>query len=169
MFFYRKRINAKLITLFFSLSVDKQTFLDVTFVFLSDLFCFFTCQLHKYHFNCQNLDWTEALWFCREVHTDLATVSSTANMDQLRKPAEKAKNAWIGLHSNNTWRWSLSGLQFHDSDTKREIGEPKDGKNCEAVWKNSKGDWKTISCANSTHFLCYNGNQKTCLFGDSNV
>uniref|UniRef100_A0A3B3H4Z8 C-type lectin domain-containing protein n=1 Tax=Oryzias latipes TaxID=8090 RepID=A0A3B3H4Z8_ORYLA len=89
--------------------------------------------LHKYHFNCQNVDWTEALWFCREFHTDLATVSSTANMDQLRKPAEKAKNAWIGLHNNDRWRWSLSGLQFNDSDTKREIGEPKDGKNCEAI------------------------------------
>uniref|UniRef100_A0A3B3I624 C-type lectin domain-containing protein n=1 Tax=Oryzias latipes TaxID=8090 RepID=A0A3B3I624_ORYLA len=125
---------------------------------------YFKYNLHKYNYIGQKLNWTDAQRFCREFHTDLATLRSTADLDQLRKASEKPMEAWIGLHNNNTWRWSLSGLHFNESDTKWGSGEPKDGKNCGAIWKNSKAEWEAVSCENPTHFLCYNGNQKTCLF-----
>uniref|UniRef100_A0A3P9IBW4 C-type lectin domain-containing protein n=1 Tax=Oryzias latipes TaxID=8090 RepID=A0A3P9IBW4_ORYLA len=145
--------------------VHKQTFLNVNSVFLTDLFVFFTCQLHKYHYIGQKLNWTDAQRFCREFHTDLATVSSTADMDQLRSALEKKMKAWIGLHNSNTWRWSLSGLHFNESDTKWGSGEPKDGKNCGAIWKNSK-----------TSFVCVystdkdgNSSKKRYFFGQKNT
>uniref|UniRef100_A0A3B3DYQ0 C-type lectin domain-containing protein n=1 Tax=Oryzias melastigma TaxID=30732 RepID=A0A3B3DYQ0_ORYME len=137
-----------------------QTFLNGISVFLSDFFWFTMCQLHKYHYIDQQLDWTQAQQFCRKSYTDLATVRSMADIDQLKNAFKNRNGAWIGLHNSNTWRWSLPDLQFKEEDTKWGGGEPKDGKNCGAIWK-THAKWEAISCEKSTDFICYNGNQET--------
>ncbi|KAF6717724.1 L-selectin [Oryzias melastigma] len=120
-----------------------------------DFFWFTMCQLNKYHYIDQQLDWTQAQQFCRKSYTDLATVRSMADIDQLKNAFKNRNGAWIGLHNSNTWRWSLPDLQFKKEDTKWGGGEPKDGNNCGAIWK-THAKWEAISCEKSTDFICYN-------------
>ncbi|XP_026209194.1 putative C-type lectin domain family 20 member A [Anabas testudineus] len=123
---------------------------------------FFTCQLYVYHFIGENKTWDEAQQYCREKYTDLATVSNMTDMERLRKSTETLTDAWIGLHSypgkdNRTWYWSLPGLEFSETQTRWDSGEPNDKgennhlENC--VMKNQK--WNDYCCYGKLKFICY--------------
>uniref|UniRef100_A0A3Q1I8K0 C-type lectin domain-containing protein n=1 Tax=Anabas testudineus TaxID=64144 RepID=A0A3Q1I8K0_ANATE len=125
---------------------------------------FFTCQLYVYHFIGENKTWDEAQQYCREKYTDLATVSNMTDMERLRKSTETLTDAWIGLHSypgkdNRTWYWSLPGLEFSETQTRWDSGEPNDKgennhlENC--VMKNQK--WNDYCCYGKLKFICYDG------------
>ncbi|XP_011486001.2 C-type mannose receptor 2-like [Oryzias latipes] len=126
-------------------------------------FCLFTCQLHEYHYVDQNMNWTGAQQHCRKEYTDLATVSTMADMEQLRNIHSEKTEIWIGLFNltgiNVTSHWSLPGLQFNESQAKWKSGEP-DGftsETCGAVIDITEKQWVDTSCMDKAHFLCYNG------------
>ncbi|XP_078020323.1 L-selectin-like [Epinephelus lanceolatus] len=88
---------------------------------------FFMCHLHEYHFVKEKKNWTEAQQYCREHHTDLATVSNMTGMERLRDSAHDQDGAWIGLYNlsqstagedNRMWHWSLPGVEFNVTNTK---------------------------------------------------
>uniref|UniRef100_H2M2T7 C-type lectin domain-containing protein n=1 Tax=Oryzias latipes TaxID=8090 RepID=H2M2T7_ORYLA len=125
-------------------------------------FCLFTCQLHEYHYVDQNMNWTGAQQHCRKEYTDLATVSTMADMEQLRNIHSEKTEIWIGLFNltgiNVTSHWSLPGLQFNESQAKWKSGEP-DGftsETCGAVIDITEKQWVDTSCMDKAHFLCYN-------------
>nr|XP_054604569.1 uncharacterized protein LOC129165427 [Nothobranchius furzeri] len=81
--------------------------------------CVITCQLHEYLYVGENKSWSEAQRYCRDRHTDLATVSNMADMKRLIRESSGNRNeAWIGLRdqtdANRTWYWSLPGVEFND-------------------------------------------------------
>ncbi|XP_078020510.1 C-type mannose receptor 2-like [Epinephelus lanceolatus] len=125
---------------------------------------FFMCHLHEYHFVNQTKTWTEAQQYCREHHTDLATVSNMTDMKRLRDSAQNQDGAWIGLYSDPErnergmwhWQWSLPGLEFNDSESRWHEGEPNDygSKNEKCVlMKNHK--WNDIPCSYNHKCICY--------------
>uniref|UniRef100_A0A3P9IBT9 C-type lectin domain-containing protein n=1 Tax=Oryzias latipes TaxID=8090 RepID=A0A3P9IBT9_ORYLA len=118
---------------------------------LSCHFCLFKCQLHEYYYVDKTMNWTGAQQHCKKEYTDLATVSTMADMERLREIHSDNIEIWIGLFNltgtNVASHWSLPGLQFNKSQVK---------------WKGGN-QMVAISCEYSTHFLCYNGNQKTCF------
>uniref|UniRef100_A0A3B3WMP2 C-type lectin domain-containing protein n=1 Tax=Poecilia mexicana TaxID=48701 RepID=A0A3B3WMP2_9TELE len=128
--------------------------------------CFMDCQLYQFHYINENKTWTEAQQYCREKHTDLVTVTNMKDMKRLINiSAGEMKEAWIGLydqtHGNRTWYWSLPGVEFNESETNWNPGEPTDKgtENCVIVNKNLK--WIDTQCHSSNHFLCYNGDNRS--------
>uniref|UniRef100_A0A3B5RA79 C-type lectin domain-containing protein n=1 Tax=Xiphophorus maculatus TaxID=8083 RepID=A0A3B5RA79_XIPMA len=124
--------------------------------------CFIDCQLYQFHYINENKTWTEAQQYCRENHTDLATVTNMKDMKRLINiSAGDQSEAWIGLNDptngTRTWYWSLPGLEFNDSESNWAKGEPWDDwiSNCGILWPDAK--WSIVHCRYPALFLCYNG------------
>uniref|UniRef100_A0A3P9JLM9 C-type lectin domain-containing protein n=1 Tax=Oryzias latipes TaxID=8090 RepID=A0A3P9JLM9_ORYLA len=134
-------------------------------VFLSGPFCIMTNQLLHYHVINENKSWDEAQDYCNNKHTDMATVSSMADMNRLRQLLGN-KKAWIGLQrkasSNRMWQWSQPDVQFNESrDNGWDTKEPDNNgiENCGTLNTNKK--WADLSCNRKKPFICYDGeNQK---------
>ncbi|XP_027894821.1 C-type mannose receptor 2-like [Xiphophorus couchianus] len=124
------------------------------------------CQLYKFHYINENKTWTEAQQYCRENHTDLATVTNMKDMERLISVSlGDIKEAWIGLYDqrnvNRTWYWSLPGVEFKKSETNWAPGEPNnlgsEGQNCGIIWKDDSNflKWADLSCNEKHNFTCY--------------
>uniref|UniRef100_A0A3B3HYT6 C-type lectin domain-containing protein n=1 Tax=Oryzias latipes TaxID=8090 RepID=A0A3B3HYT6_ORYLA len=138
---------------------EEQKRLNQIFVFLSDPCCIMTNQFLQYHFIDEDKSWTEAQLYCKNNHTDLATVSSMVDMNRLRQHLGN-KKAWIGLQrkasSNRTWQWSQPDVQFNESrDNGWNTDEPNDNgiENCGTLNTNKK--WADLSCKCQQPFICY--------------
>uniref|UniRef100_A0A3B3HGA3 C-type lectin domain-containing protein n=2 Tax=Oryzias latipes TaxID=8090 RepID=A0A3B3HGA3_ORYLA len=132
--------------------------------------CLFTCQQHEYHYVDKNMNWTQAQQHCRKVYTDLATVSTMADMEQLRNTHSEKTEIWIGLFkqtgTNVTSHWSLPGLQFNESQAKWKDNEPDGGftsETCGAIEKMTETQWVDMSCMGPAPFLCYNGSNSSAI------
>ncbi|KAK7884636.1 hypothetical protein WMY93_027759 [Mugilogobius chulae] len=97
-----------------------------------------------FHFINVNLKWTDAQQFCRKHYTDLATVSSTEQMNRLPRPASYSGDAWIGLHNiavtYDHWGYSV--------DTPP---------GCTGIY--SWGEWFHYHCNAEQFFVCYDDSQ----------
>ncbi|XP_027893779.1 macrophage mannose receptor 1-like isoform X3 [Xiphophorus couchianus] len=129
-------------------------------LFLMAQCCFIDCQLYQFHYINENKNWTEAQQYCREKHTDLATVTNMKDMKRLNNiSAGDQSEAWIGLYDptngTRTWFWSLPGVEFNESETNWEKGEPWDdwNSNCGILWPDAK--WSIVHCRYPALFLCY--------------
>ncbi|XP_017165768.1 secretory phospholipase A2 receptor-like isoform X3 [Poecilia reticulata] len=133
-------------------------------LFLMGQCSFMDCQLFEYLYIKQNKNWTEAQQYCRKNHTDLVTVTNMKDMERLINiSAGDKKEAWIGLydqtHGTRTWYWSLPGVEFNESETKWNEGEPNDeSENCVILSQNL--NWIDQKCKNKKYFLCYDENDR---------
>ncbi|XP_036001923.1 C-type mannose receptor 2-like [Fundulus heteroclitus] len=120
--------------------------------------CVMFCHLYEYHYVNEEKNWTEAQQYCREKHTDLATVSDMEGLKRLLNKSPGRAEAWIGLYdqTNGTrrWYWSLPGVEFNEDETEWNSTEPDDHntENCGCILKSLK--WMDISCGRHQHFLC---------------
>ncbi|KAM8754908.1 macrophage mannose receptor 1-like [Acanthopagrus schlegelii] len=121
---------------FWSICMDVRG-LNVTFVFIKT-----------------PMNWTEAQSYCREHHTDLASVR---NMTENQKVADlvPAKHiVWIGLY-RNSWKWSDGS----DSSFRHWFqGQPDkyDGKDaCVVANPGNDGKWWDDHCYGNRPFVCY--------------
>ncbi|XP_038160963.1 C-type mannose receptor 2-like [Cyprinodon tularosa] len=130
--------------------------------------CFINCQLYEYLYINEEKNWTEAQQYCREKHTDLATVSNMADMKRLnRTRAGDKRDVWIGLYDQTdgirTWYWSLPGVEFNERETNWDQGEPSDkgnaNENCGIL--NNDLRWRDTLCPIKYHFLCYDETNRT--------
>uniref|UniRef100_A0A8C7ZKK5 C-type lectin domain-containing protein n=1 Tax=Oryzias sinensis TaxID=183150 RepID=A0A8C7ZKK5_9TELE len=119
-----------------------------------------TNQLLQYHVINENKSWTEARLYCKDnKHTDLATVSSMADMNRLRQDLGNRK-AWIGLqrkaNGSRMWQWSQPDVQFNESQKDEwDTNEPNDNgiENCGTL--NTDKKWADLSCNRTKPFICY--------------
>uniref|UniRef100_A0A3B3DR81 C-type lectin domain-containing protein n=1 Tax=Oryzias melastigma TaxID=30732 RepID=A0A3B3DR81_ORYME len=131
-------------------------------IFVGPGWCFMTNQLLQYHVIDESKSWDEAQEYCREEHSDLATVRSMADMERLSQDL-RGREAWIGLYreagGSRMWQWSQPEVQFNESQSDWDpiSKEPNDvGKeNCGAVRNTLK--WADLSCNRTTPFICYDG------------
>uniref|UniRef100_A0A087YLS7 C-type lectin domain-containing protein n=1 Tax=Poecilia formosa TaxID=48698 RepID=A0A087YLS7_POEFO len=124
-----------------------------------------SAQSHQYYFVNTSLTWTEAQSVCRRDYTDLATIESTADVnDFLSTNSSYTGKAWIGLYDDtlNSWKWSLNDSSFYGpgeySFRNWQPGQPDDyygQQHC--VNDNSLGQWDDAGCMETMQFLCYNG------------
>uniref|UniRef100_A0A087X7L5 C-type lectin domain-containing protein n=1 Tax=Poecilia formosa TaxID=48698 RepID=A0A087X7L5_POEFO len=122
----------------------------------------FSHYFHVSTFLVRKKTWTEAQQYCREKHTDLVTVTNMKDMKRLINiSAGEMKEAWIGLNDPingiRTWRWSLPGVEFNESETNWNPGEPWDRwiSNCGILGWNAR--WFNAYCTYQSFFLCYDG------------
>uniref|UniRef100_A0A3B5A657 C-type lectin domain-containing protein n=1 Tax=Stegastes partitus TaxID=144197 RepID=A0A3B5A657_9TELE len=129
------------------------------------------CRPHRYHFIRTATTWLKAQMYCRELHTDLATVYDIEDMNRVVNTAQDATGgfkdrAWIGLYENLTnWRWSRSDQRrgpFSDEEGDDfrgwDVSQPDNFLGDEmCVNMGSAGGWEDSPCFLQNPFICYNG------------
>uniref|UniRef100_A0A3Q3K9G9 C-type lectin domain-containing protein n=1 Tax=Monopterus albus TaxID=43700 RepID=A0A3Q3K9G9_MONAL len=93
--------------------------------------------------------WQAAQSFCREYHTDLLTIKSEEENQNLA-----GTKGWIGLYRQNSagpWKWSR-GDEIA-TFTSWVSNEQDSNKNC--VFKNKNKEWEAMNCNEKHSFLCY--------------
>ncbi|XP_043085082.1 C-type lectin mannose-binding isoform-like isoform X2 [Puntigrus tetrazona] len=129
---------------------------DLISVLLSALIC--GGNSYVFYFIPDVMNWTEAQTYCRQHHTDLATVNDQTDLDELLKtlPEGFKANIWIGLYlkdgkapwvfsdgSNSQFRLWLSG-------------QPNNyGGNQYCVYSEPNGYWNDWKCTDEFAFICY--------------
>ncbi|KAK1151455.1 snaclec bitiscetin subunit alpha-like [Acipenser oxyrinchus oxyrinchus] len=107
-------------------------------------------QIRKYVFVETVKSWSEDQSYCREEHTDLATVCSQEEAQQLLTiTGASLWDSWIGLYRDDTqnWQWSNSDDVIY-SNWRADVF-------CAAV--NSDGKWTDLPCNLQKTFMCYKG------------
>ncbi|KAK1152060.1 macrophage mannose receptor 1-like, partial [Acipenser oxyrinchus oxyrinchus] len=113
-----------------------------------------SCQTRKYNLVNINKNWTDARSYCREKHTDLVTVRSLEEQQQILNVA-KDYQFWIGLYrDSDNWEWSTGDVVSY---TKWTAGS--DSLFCATA--DATGSWDKSSCHDQKPFMCYNGKKYT--------
>ncbi|XP_044038974.1 uncharacterized protein LOC122869754 isoform X3 [Siniperca chuatsi] len=97
--------------------------------------------------------WSEAQIYCRQHHTDLVSVRSAAENQEVRNRLQSntsVQEAWIGLH-RDSWKW-LDGStslfrQWWD-------GQPDNENNSQACVTTQRGSWNDWKCSLKFNILC---------------
>ncbi|XP_059208081.1 uncharacterized protein LOC131986958 [Centropristis striata] len=120
-----------------SSSLDLFSGLNVTFVFIND-----------------SMTWTEAQSYCREHHTDLASVRDLTENQKVQELIPAWKAVWIGLF-RDSWKWSDGS---NSSFSHWQPGEPNNNggaEACAAVVFGFSGRWVDVPCGRMYPFICY--------------
>ncbi|KAK6470042.1 macrophage mannose receptor 1-like, partial [Huso huso] len=105
--------------------------------------------------------WTEAQQYCREHHTDLVSIKSASENEDLVKKAQ-GMSFWIGLF-NNPWKWSHQGDSyiFHNWNTREPNNYGGNQKCVEIAVRDSRylarGKWNDKECRMKRPFFCFDG------------
>ncbi len=105
-------------------------------------------------------NWTDAQKYCREKHTDLASVRNESENNQtqtiINQNLPSSKQAWIGLY--RFWVWSdNSNFTFtHWMSGKPDIGANRD-RICTSTGMSNGGRWTDELCSEPHPFVCYDG------------
>ncbi|KAG5260492.1 hypothetical protein AALO_G00309810, partial [Alosa alosa] len=107
---------------------------------------------HPYVLVTEYKNWTDAQRYCREKHTDLASVRNQTENDQIKDVRGNEGIAWIGLF-RDAWEWSDgSSSSFRHWNT----GQPDNGGVACTEIKN--GQWNDAGCHHQINFTCYEDN-----------
>uniref|UniRef100_A0A3Q3AHD6 C-type lectin domain-containing protein n=1 Tax=Kryptolebias marmoratus TaxID=37003 RepID=A0A3Q3AHD6_KRYMA len=100
------------------------------------------------------MNWTEAQSYCREHHTDLASVRNEAENQKVKELIPSTGINWIGLY-RDTWKWSDGS----SSSFRYWRGlEPNDNmEHCAAIYFQDSGRWEDWNCDKKNAFICQNG------------
>ncbi|XP_033981492.1 lectin BRA-3-like [Trematomus bernacchii] len=98
------------------------------------------------------MTWTEAQSYCREHHTDLASVRNRAENQQLVELFPGGAY-WIGLY-RDSWKWSDGS---NSSFKYWAVNEPnyRASKVCVAAAFDNSGKWEDLDCEVEKPFICY--------------
>ncbi|KAM3617663.1 uncharacterized protein V6R79_009393 [Siganus canaliculatus] len=101
------------------------------------------------------MTWTKAQSYCRDHHTDLASVRNMEENNEVMNLVPSGQRAWIGLF-RESWKWSDgSSLSF----TYWAQGEPNNyqgfQENCVITYFHNSGRWGDWPCDRKTAFICY--------------
>ncbi|XP_049322355.1 C-type mannose receptor 2-like [Astyanax mexicanus] len=103
----------------------------------------------------QYMTWTEAQRYCREHHTDLASVRNEAENQKLRSLYYyDYSDVWIGLYRTRSWSDnSSSSFSFWKTGQPDNAGQSE---HCTAVSFSDSGKWTDNNCGQAFPFICYN-------------
>ena len=113
----------------------------------------------NYHYIDERKTWKDAQSYCREHHSDLATISNMEdNNIALKSKTNSTENfVWIGLNYNNNkwaWRWSdSSDASFYNWNNGEPNGDTSLLKYC--VEMKQDGSWNDRKCHYKRPFFCY--------------
>lgn len=119
---------------------------------------FSSCLLHQYHYVADPMNWTEAQTYCRETYTDLATIESAEEMNQLINkvsPSGLNSEVWIGLYKYIGWRWS-DNYTGPGADYRNWRSGSRGDYLC-GMCDTSNNQWWGWDCSTRWPFVCNNG------------
>ncbi|XP_071385652.1 C-type mannose receptor 2-like, partial [Centroberyx affinis] len=133
---------------------------EMFFILLVSGLCHFSSpHLHRhYQFINQPMTWHQAQNYCREEHTDLATVDSMEDMKQLARLVKVGvSNVWLGMY--RVWGWTLSQSDDYQEGEAEysnwKVNEPGRKGHCGVM--SMAGGWRATNCTRPKPFFCYNG------------
>ncbi|XP_059188290.1 lectin-like isoform X2 [Centropristis striata] len=109
------------------------------------------------------MSWTEAQSYCREHHTDLASVRNQAENQKVQELVPGVWAVWIGLF-RDSWKWSdgsSSSFRYWKSGQPDNYGGKED---CAAADFSSSGGWRDRKCDQKFPFICYSPSK--CFFDE---
>ncbi|KAK7879743.1 hypothetical protein WMY93_030670 [Mugilogobius chulae] len=131
-----------------------------------------------YHFINVEKTWFEAQAFCKELYTDLATVTNQTEAETVcgSDPDCPVSEAWIGLHRPDTtrvWHWSQPAVEYQENEdvwdlvTYYQPGYAADEyrESCGYVWDNW---WYDEDCNSLSYFVCYDSSTNTSILVRNN-
>ncbi|XP_033974125.1 macrophage mannose receptor 1-like isoform X2 [Trematomus bernacchii] len=129
----------------------------------------------QYHFVYEAKTMSEAQRYCREKHTDLATVDSMEVVELLNNMAgQYNQSAWIGLHDDrDIWRWSMSDPSFYEPGETEfrpwRDNQPHNRHEEQCTYFRSSGKWGDYDCNTRLRSVCFDvkGPNATFVLTDS--
>ncbi|KAG7221488.1 hypothetical protein INR49_002463 [Caranx melampygus] len=113
------------------------------------LICFNDGAVDQYVLVSEEMTWFEAQSYCRQHYTDLVSVRSSAENEDVRGRLQGIP-AWIGLH-RDSWRWSDGS---HSSFRHWMESQPDNQNSREACVIVLEGGWNDWACDTKFNFLC---------------
>uniref|UniRef100_A0A8B9KXD1 C-type lectin domain-containing protein n=1 Tax=Astyanax mexicanus TaxID=7994 RepID=A0A8B9KXD1_ASTMX len=99
-------------------------------------------------------NWRDAETYCRQYYTNLATIHSDQEQQDVRDLLTDSDIVWIGLGFDN-WLWSDgSKTTFRYWHPGQPYSATDDG-NCAMVSTSWGGDWDDTACNGVMSFMCY--------------
>ncbi|XP_056599217.1 uncharacterized protein LOC130417589 isoform X3 [Triplophysa dalaica] len=98
-------------------------------------------------------NWTDAQSYCRQYHTDLATVSSNEDTNLLNAVVGCGPWVWIGLFFD-FWQWSDQWSLFFRNWAAGFTSQTSVLGNC-VTMSTISGKWIQIPCTEQHPFICY--------------
>ncbi|XP_075934248.1 putative C-type lectin domain family 20 member A isoform X2 [Anarhichas minor] len=97
------------------------------------------------------MTWTEAQSYCREHHTDLASVRNMVDNQKVQNLVPSGDHVWIGLFRDG-WKWSDGS----DSSFRNWKTTPTGlSETCAAADFCANGRWDDLNCNVMRAFICY--------------
>ncbi|XP_065132923.1 macrophage mannose receptor 1-like isoform X2 [Paramisgurnus dabryanus] len=101
-------------------------------------------------------NWTDAQSYCRQYHTDLATVRSPDEQSQLYAVVGDGPWVWIGLFKDS-WQWSDQWSLFFRNWAAGDPSQTSGSGDCAAISTTNSGKWVQHSCDLQHPFICHGG------------
>ncbi|KAF7704932.1 hypothetical protein HF521_020218 [Silurus meridionalis] len=151
----------------FCVIIDNYGWLDATCALLLRFVCF-DGLIHlvlsvprKYYLIQQPKTWNDSQVYCRANHEDLAVIESDENVIRFQSDMQKqnfTSSAWIGLYSDNNWRWSLGNETVGSLKLWAAVwGQPNNGNGNEFCVGIDNYGWLDATCALLLRFVCFDG------------
>ncbi|XP_058621473.1 macrophage mannose receptor 1-like [Onychostoma macrolepis] len=100
--------------------------------------------------------WTDARSYCRQYHTDLATIHNSEENNQINQIIFSGYYIWFGLYLDS-WEWSDQwDLRFRHWVEGQPSMSSESG-NCVGMSRSNSGRWSQYSCDVKQPFICYGG------------
>ncbi|XP_040038402.2 C-type mannose receptor 2-like [Gasterosteus aculeatus] len=112
--------------------------------------CFNASSVDPYTLVFEGMSWVEAQKFCRLHETDLASVRSLKESEEIQNILKENMEVWIGLH-RDSWNWS-DDTNFSFSSWSDE--QPDNDVNPEACVSMLNGGWNDTLCSTRLYFIC---------------
>lgn len=110
--------------------------------------------------------WLEAQSYCREKHTDLATVDNMREMQTLIDQVDLfySGDVWIGLRkgAEARWGWSMGDDTIQQYSMPQTTSSNFINGSCGAI--SQAGYWYPLNCFTLQSFICYDGELNGLLF-----
>lgn len=101
------------------------------------------------------MKWPEAQSYCREHHTDLASVRNESENQRVRQLVLAGQKVWIGLY-RDSWMW-VDGRKLLFSSWAGGQPNNNNAMNCVAACVEDDGGWEVWTCNSKMPFFCYKG------------
>ncbi|XP_059210520.1 macrophage mannose receptor 1-like [Centropristis striata] len=100
------------------------------------------------------MNWTEAQSYCRENHTDLASVRNQAENQKVYELVPgRYTYVWIGLF-RDSWKWSDGSSSSFRHWLPGQPDNSKGTEACAAADFSSSGRWVDLNCNSRRPFIC---------------